>query len=114
MKNDIFILVMFVSVFIATISQVLLKLSARRKYSSIIKEYLNAWVILAYTLFFISSLISVFALKYVPLSIAPIIESCGYIMVAVLGYYVLGERLNKKQIMGMCIIFLGIFIAIRK
>ena len=49
-----------------------------------------------------------FAYKYVPLSSGPILESTGYIFVAVLGYFVLKERFTKKKVIGMALIIFGI------
>lgn len=43
------------------------------------KEYLNPLVIIAYILFFGTTFISMYALKVVPLSMAPILEASGYI-----------------------------------
>jgi drug/metabolite transporter (DMT)-like permease len=88
----------------------MLKTSANKVYESKIKEYLNPTVIIAYGLFFLSTVITVFAYKYVPLSSGPILESFGYIFVAVLGYIFLKEKFSKKKIIGMGLILLGIFI----
>lgn len=106
----IFSLIFIVSVLISSNSQIMLKTSANKVYESKIKEYLNPTVIIAYGLFFLSTVITVFAYKYVPLSSGPILESFGYIFVAVLGYIFLKEKFSKKKIIGMGLILLGIFI----
>lgn len=111
MLNDIkYIILFLISVFISSASQILLKKSAGKTYENIIKEYLNFPVILAYSLFFCSSLLTVLAYKYVPLSMGPILEATGYLWVAVLGFFFLKEKINKKKIMGLCVIVLGIII----
>lgn len=56
-----FILVFLVSVLISSISQIILKKSAARKYDSLIKEYLNVRVIGAYAMFFLSTLLTMYA-----------------------------------------------------
>ncbi|KTE93858.1 multidrug ABC transporter [Desulfitobacterium hafniense] len=99
------------SVFISSISQIMLKKSALKNYDSKIKEYINPLVITAYSVFFISSLLTMFAYKYVPLSIGPILESTGYIFVGVLSYIFLKERINARKLAGMIIILLGIIVA---
>ena len=66
-------------VFISGMSQVLLKKSAGRQYSSAIREYLNPFVIVAYALFFGATLLSVYAYKGIPLSMGPILDATGYI-----------------------------------
>ena len=110
--NDIFIyaLVIVGATFISSISQILLKISAEKTYENKLQEYLNPWVMIGYVLFFGCTLINVFALKYVPLSLAPILESSGYIFVTILGYFILKEKIGKKKILGMITILIGILI----
>ena len=108
MLQVIFSGIFVLSVLISSISQIMLKKSANKTYDSKIREYLNPTVIIAYGLFFLATLITVFAYKYVPLSSGPILESTGYIFVAVLGYFVLKERFTKKKVIGMALIIFGI------
>ncbi len=93
---------------ISSVSQVILKTSANKEHTSIVKEYLNLRVITAYGMFFASTVITVIAYKYVPLSLGPVLESSGYVFVAILSYFVLKERLSKKQIIGMALIVAGV------
>ena len=88
----------------------MLKKSAEKQYESKLKEYLNPLVIIAYILFFGTTFISMYALKVVPLSMAPILEASGYIFVAVLSYIFLKEKLTKKQLIGMALILAGIVV----
>ena len=107
----IFYVLLFVfSVFIASVSQTILKTSAEKKYDSRLQEYLNPKVIIDYGMFFLSSLITVVAYKYVPLSMGPILESSGYIFVTALGFFVLHEKVGKKKLMGLLVILAGITI----
>lgn len=98
------------SVFISSVSQIMLKTSANKEHTRWIDEYLNPKVIIAYGLFFASSLLTVFAYKYVPLSMGPILEATGYVFVSVLGYFILKEKIGKRKILGLIIIVLGIMI----
>lgn len=95
---------------ISSVSQVILKTSANKEYTNIIKEYLNLRVVLAYGMFFASTIITVIAYKYVPLSLGPVLESSGYVFVAILSYFILKERLTKKQLLGMVLIVAGVLI----
>lgn len=104
------VIVMLVSVFISAVSQILLKKAANRRYSSWIREYLNLRVITAYGMFFVSTILTMLALKYVPLSMQPILESTSYIYISVMGYFLLKERFSRKKILGLGLILLGIFI----
>lgn len=106
----IYSVIMLVSVMISSVSQIMLKKSSQQTYSSKIREYLNPLVIAAYGLFFGCTFLSMYALKVVPLSMAPILEASGYIFVAILSYIFLKEKLERKQIVGMIMIIGGIII----
>lgn len=99
------------SVFISSVSQILLKSSAKQQYEKSWKDYLNWKVIVAYGIFFLSSLLTVFAYRYVPLSMGPILEASGYLFVAVLGYFILKERIGKRKWLGLSLILVGIVVA---
>ena len=96
------------SVFISSLSQILLKKSADKTYDSKIKEYLNPLVIAAYGMFFCSMLITMYCYKFVDVSAGPILESAGYIFVAVLGFIFLKERFTVKKTIGMIVLLCGI------
>jgi len=106
----VFALVMVGFVFVSSVSQTLLKKAASRSYGSRIQEYLNPLVISAYVLFMLSLLVNVYILKFIPLSLSPILESSGYVFVAGLSYFFLKERLSKRQLIGMGLIIIGIII----
>lgn len=97
--------ILLFGVFISALSQVLLKKAAQKKYASVIKEYMNPFVIGAYSIFVISTLLSVYAYKVVPLSMGPILEATSYLYITFFGVRLFGEKMNaKKWIALMCII----------
>ncbi len=102
--------IMVLGYLISSFSQVMLKKSAQKKYDSKLKEYLNPLIIIGYGLFFFCTILSIYCLKVVPLSMSPILESVSYIFVAVLGYIFFKEKLTKKQILGMALIVGGIVV----
>ena len=104
----VFSCVFIASVLISSISQILLKKSADRIYDSRIKEYLNPPVIIAYGMFFCSMLITMYCYKFVDVSAGPILESAGYVFVAVLGFIFLKEKFTVKKIAGMAVLIAGI------
>ena len=106
----VYSLIMVASSLIASISQILLKKSASKQYPNRLSEYLNPLVIIAYTLFVGTTLISMYALKVVPLSMAPILEASGYIFVAVLSFIFLKEKMTKRQLLAMALIIIGIVV----
>ena len=97
-------------VFISGISQVLLKKSAGRQYSSAIREYLNLLVIVAYAMFFGATLLSVYAYKGIPLSMGPILDATGYVYVTIFGITIFHEKLNARRILALVLIILGIVV----
>ena len=111
MNNILFGSLIFVlGVFVSSISQILLKKSAEKQYESPLKEYLNVRVITAYVIFFSATLCSVFAYRYIPLSMGPILEASGYIFVFILGYIFLKEKVTVKKLMGLITILIGIIV----
>jgi len=102
--------VFMISVLLSAVSQVILKKSASRQYSNKVYEYLNPCVLGAYSLFFLSTLLTVLAYKEVPLSKGQILEAGGYIYVTVLGMIFLKERPNRKKVSGIILILTGIVI----
>lgn len=98
------------SVLISSISQIMLKKAANKTYKNTIAEYVNPMVIGAYGIFFLSTLLTMLALKYVPLSMSPILESTSYLYITVLGYFFLGEKLSRRKLAGLGLILAGILV----
>ena len=105
-----YLLCMLISVSIASVSQILLKKSALQKYDSVIKEYLNPWVIGGYGMLFLSMLMSVYAYSGVDFKNGPVIESLGTVFVPVLSWFVFGEKLSVRKMAGILCIMLGIMV----
>ncbi len=110
MNNWIYVAIFLFSVLVSSISQILLKKSADKKCDNVIKEYLNPVVIVAYFMFFASSLITTIAYKGVSLSTGPLLEATGYIWVTSLGAIFLKEKVNIRKILGVALIIAGIVI----
>ncbi|MDR0350337.1 MAG: EamA family transporter [Coriobacteriales bacterium] len=106
----LFLLVMVLSVFVSSISQMMLKLSVQREHSTRLKEYVNPLVLGAYLLFFGSTVITVIAYRHVALSLGPIVEALGYVFVAALSYLVLKERINRGKLVGLLLIICGVIV----
>lgn len=109
-KVLIFSGIYILGVIISAFAQILLKKSADVERENKLKEYLNLKTIFAYGIFLGATLCSVFAYKYVPLSMGPILETTEYIFVAILSYYFLKEKISKKKLIGLITIVLGILI----
>ena len=105
-----YIIVWIISVLISSIAQVMLQAEANKEHESRIREYLNPMVITAYAIFFLSTFLTMYALKYVPLTYSPIIEPLSYIFVPVIGVLVLKERISKRRVLGIAIMLVGIVV----
>lgn len=110
-EKMIFSAVFLLGVLISSFSQILLKKSAGQNGSSGIKAYLNPLVIISYSLFVFSTLLSLLCLKIIPLSKAPVLDSASYIFVAVLSRFFFNEKLNVQKIAGFIFIVAGIFVS---
>lgn len=104
------VLIFITSVCIASVSQILLKKSANQEKKSILKEYLNKQVIIGYGLLFASTLLTMYAYKTLDLSLGVMIESISYIIITVLSYFILKEKITKRKIIGIVLIMLGIIV----
>ena len=106
----LYVLLFLGSVFIASVSQILLKKNAMITYPNKFREYANVKSVLAYGLFFVSSLLTVWAYKFVPLSMGPILESSGYVFVTILSVVFLKENVGRKKLIGLTTIITGIIV----
>lgn len=106
-KIILYSMVMILSVFISSISQIILKKSALENHDNIVEEYINYRVVIAYIMFFSCTFITIYALKVVPLSMAPLLDSFGYIFISVLSYYFLNEKVSRNQSYGILLIIIG-------
>lgn len=104
------VIILLASVLVASVSQIILKISANREHESRIKEYLNPLVITAYVMLLGSTVLTMLALRHLPLSHQPLYESASYIFVSVMGFFLLKERFTKKKLIGLALILAGIFI----
>ena len=102
--------IMLVSVFVASVSQVMLKKSAERPRESRIQEYLNPLVIAAYILFVGCTLVTVIAYRGIPLSLGPVLEATRYVYVTAFGVWIFKEKLDRRKLVALALILGGIFI----
>lgn len=106
----IYSLFILIGTFISSIAQIMLKKASQKEYSSPIREYLNPLVIFAYFIFFVSTFFNIFAYKVVPLSWGPILESTSYIYITVFGVIFFKEKINKRKILALGLIIVGIVV----
>lgn len=110
----VYIILALLSALVAAFSQIILKISADKTYSSHIREYINLPVISAYGLFMLSFVFSYFALYGLDFSVNSVINASSYIFVAALGYFIIKEKINLWKAGGLALIVAGIIIAVLK
>ena len=95
---------------VAAFSQILLKTAAKKKYDNWLRSYLNPYVIIGYGLLFGTTILGVLALRFIPLVLSAAFAASGQIIVPVLSYLILHEKISKKRMLGMAIIVVGIVV----
>ena len=96
------------STIVAAISQVMLKIATQQTYKSWIFQYLNPRVIFAYGLFFVTTITSILAIRFIPLSLASALDASGQVFVLLLSRLVLKEQISRRKCLGIIIIVAGI------
>lgn len=102
------VLILVGSVFVASVSQILLKKSSLKKYSSVILEYLNPYVILGYGLLVVSMFLTILAYRGLEYKNGPVVEALGYIFVLAFSRVIFAEQISKRKLMGVLCILCGI------
>ena len=99
-----------ITAFFSALSQILLNISADKKYKNKLFEYLNPYVILSYGILFLVLVINVYCMKFVLLKNAHAVAASTYIFVLLLSRIVLKEKITVRKIVGNIIIVVGIIV----
>lgn len=108
--NSGYFLLAILSVCIASVSQIILKLGANKNYPSKIREYLNGYVITGYGMLFLSMIATIAAYRKLSYLSVPVVETLGYVLVPFLSFLIFKERLGKNKILGIICILTGMFL----
>ena len=104
-------LIVILSVFFASCSQMLLKQGARQEYKVWWRQYVNGWVISGYVILFSTMVMNIFAMsRGVKVQEVSIIEAISYLFVPVLSFLVFKEKLTWRKIGAIGIIIIGIIV----
>lgn len=109
---NVFFLLMLLAEVIASSSQMLLKKSAGIEYKSIIREYLNPWVIAGYSFLVVSMIICTFCYKEENLGYMGVVvmEPINYILVMIMSRVFFKEKITSKKVIGATFIIAGILV----
>ena len=105
-----YLILMIIAELIASSSQILLKKSAGRKYSSFLKLYLNILVIAGYGMLAVSMLISIICYGGLGYMNVVVMEPIGYILVMFMSRIVFKEKITPRKICGMILLLAGILV----
>lgn len=105
-----YMLIYLTGVFLSSCSQIFLKKEAVKEHKSFLAEYLNPSVILSYLVFGGCTLLTLLAYRVLPMNYGPVLETAGYVFVTILGVVFLREKVTKKKLLALLVIFAGIFI----
>ncbi len=103
-----YVMIYLSSVFVSAVSQVLLKKEAVKPHKNVIQEYLNPLVIIAYTFFLGTTVLSMLAYKGIPLNLGPILETTSYLYITVFGVVIFKEKLTRQKMLALVLIIAGI------
>lgn len=110
-KDIMYKLLVILSVLAASGAQMLLKQGAQKAYPSLIRQYINPWVIGGYCILGASLLTNVFCLSHgVEIKEVSIIESLSYLFVPTLSWIFFKENLTHKKIGSIILIMIGVII----
>lgn len=104
------VLLMILAALLSAVSQVFLKISARKKHSSSITEYLNIYVILGYGILALTMLMTTIAYGYLEYKYGPVLLSSAYAFVLLSGWLFLKEKLTVNKVVGTLLIVAGIIV----
>ena len=107
LKNP-YVIVMIACALIASFSQILLKISAGKKHESVIREYVNPFVIGGYVMLIVSMFLGILCYKHMDYMQVVILEPIGYIIVMFLSRLFFREKITKRKLIGMALILIGI------
>lgn len=108
--NGMVYLFVILGILSCSLSQLLLKKSAKVGHSSKVYEVLNPMVIIAYAVFFCSLLVNIWAMsKGILLKEMAMLESLGYVFVPILSFLFLKEKISRRTICATLMVIIGIF-----
>ena len=99
------------NVFVAALAQMLLKKAADSHHDSVVKEYLNPWVIRGYGLMGLVLVSNIYVLSNgVLLKELGTIEAFSYLFVPALAFIFFKEKLSPRKMLSIALILVGVVI----
>lgn len=105
MAKIIGVILIIISMLIASYAQIILKKGAEQK-----NIYINRFTITGYSLMVISSLFTLVGYKDVELGLTGVLQALSFAFVPLFSYLLLKEKITRQQIVGITIIIVGLII----
>ena len=103
--------IMILAAMVAAFSQILLKKSTMLKHGGVVQEYFNWYVIIAYTLFFLTVFMNIYAFSLgLEYRFGSVLNATAYLFTMLFSIILLHDKLNWRCVCGNLLIFLGIVI----
>lgn len=107
----IYYLLVIVSVQVAAGAQMLLKQGAKKQYPTLLRQYLNPWVIGGYGIMGCSMLLNIFCLSHgVQVKEVSIIEALSYLFVPCLSWLFFKESISWRKAGAIAVIMVGVVV----
>lgn len=99
-----------VTALLSAVSQLMLNISAKKKYKGKFFEYMNPWVIGSYGILALVLVANIYLMRFIPLKQAHVIAASTYIFLLLLSRVFLKEKITRKKFIGILTIMAGIVI----
>jgi drug/metabolite transporter (DMT)-like permease len=107
--NDLSLLYLIAVIVLTGVSQVLLKIGAKQAKNHV-SIFINPYTLTAYSLYLLTTLLTVYALRNIPLNMFYASTSLKFIFVAFLSRIVIGEKLNNRKLVAVSLIVVGVVV----
>ncbi|HOW14885.1 EamA family transporter [Methanosarcina sp.] len=92
-------------------SQVLLKMGANRaNKKKFIVAYANPYTFTAYSLYMLTTILTVYALKNIPLNLFYASTSLKFVLILILSRLMLREKINSRKVFAVLLIVAGVIV----
>lgn len=102
--------ILLLSALNASLSQVLLKISANQKERKGWAVYLNPYVVAAYGMLGVSMLMDIFAFTRVDYKWGPVLASSSYVFVLIFARLIFKEKMQRHKLIGAGLILSGLLL----
>lgn len=97
-------------VMLTAISQILMKMGARSVSRISWRVYFNGYTLTAYASLLLVTLMNLYVFRQLPLKVMLVLLPSVLLLVMLLSYWLLHERLSRRQIAGALVVMVGLVV----